>query len=195
MIYHPGDSITKVWANPVKFFSSARIKPYAKRFVDNARLITSLGIAAPEITDYFKIEKTDVHIVQYKILPGESIRELLETNPGKLDIPGLAAFIHRLHESGIEFRTIHFGNVIQMEDMGYGLIDFCDISHSGKALTPGRRAVNLAVPMKYANDMALMEKAGLPDLKESYLEAWKPTDRDRQSFLTNLTKRLNRFKQ
>lgn len=194
MVYHPDDTITKIWANPVKLFSSAIIKPYAKRFVDNAALLKSHGIPTPEILDHFKIKNTHVHIVQYQTLPGHSIRELLETAPGKLDIPSLANFILTLHQQGIEFRTIHLGNVIQMPDNTYGLIDFCDITTRNKPLTPARRAVNLATPLKYANDMALIKKSGLPDLKESYLKAWSPDPSAEKTFLTHLAKRLNRFK-
>ncbi len=194
MIYHPDDTITKVWSSPVKLLSSARLKPYARRFVENAEMLRLLGIPTPEILDYFKIEKTDIHIVRYKILPGVSIRNLLQNEPNRLDIPSLAGFILNLHERGIFFRTIHLGNIIQLPEQSYGLIDFSDISHSGSPLRVERRAVNLAVPLKYADDMALMRKAGLPDLKDAYLEVWNPSEADRNAFVTHLEKRLSRFK-
>ncbi|MEJ6700595.1 MAG: hypothetical protein QNL01_06450 [Akkermansiaceae bacterium] len=41
----PDDTISKIWVNPVKLFSLARFNPYAKRFIANALLIQSWGIA------------------------------------------------------------------------------------------------------------------------------------------------------
>jgi RIO-like serine/threonine protein kinase len=42
-------------------------------------------------------------------------------------LPELAAYILKLHQLGIYFRSLHLGNVLRTPDGGYGLIDFLDI--------------------------------------------------------------------
>ena len=91
VILHSDDTVTKVWARPQRLLSSSRWRPYATRFVDNARRLGELGIKVPEILDYGRLEGSHVRIVRYCSLPGTSIRELLKTDPGQVDVPSLNA--------------------------------------------------------------------------------------------------------
>lgn len=170
VIIHPGHTITKLWAKKTGWLSSARWHPYSLRFIKNAARLASHGVTVPKIIAHKKIHNTHVHLVQYRGLEGTSIRELLEHNPREVDIPALAGYIFNLHEKGILFRAIHLGNVIQMPDKKYGLIDFTDVVFLNKPAPANRRAQNLATPLRYQEDAGRLKQAGLPELTESYLE-------------------------
>jgi hypothetical protein len=65
----------------------------------------------------------------------------------------LAGFIARLHKNGILFRSIHFGNILKLQDGGFGLIDFSNIRFYSNPPTMGKRIANLIFPFRYSKDM------------------------------------------
>ena len=143
VIMHPDHTITKLWAKKSGIFSSSRWRLYSARFIANAGKLASHGVNVPKIISHQRIAGSHVHLVRYTGLEGTSIRELLETDPSAVDIPSLARYIHGLHEKGIFFRAIHLGNIIQMSDDEFGLIDFTDVKFSNKPLPFTRRAANI----------------------------------------------------
>ena len=176
VVLHPDDTVTKIWARKKGFFSSATLSPYSTRFINNASELARRGITVPNILNHAQLENSHVRIVTYSALPGESIRELLEKDPKKVDIPALAKYIEKLHEKGIQFGGMHLGNIIQRPNsQGYGLIDFTDVRFFSKPLNIKQRAANLAVPLRYPEDIERIKAAGLPALLESYLEVLSPT--------------------
>lgn len=170
VIFHANDTVTKLWAKKTGWLSSSRWRPYSTRFIKNAELLKQKGIHTPEIISHMRIARSHVHLVQYYSLPGKSIRELLEHHPEQVDIPSLAQYIYNLHEKGIVFRAIHFGNIIQMPNQQYGLIDFTDVKFLNKPVPLIRRAANIATPLRYQQDVKNIKKSGLPNLRKRYFK-------------------------
>ena len=189
VILHPDDTVSKIWARKKNFLSSATIWPYSTRFINNAEKLARRGVSVPKILDHAKLENSPVRIVTYQSLPGTSIRDLLLNSPQSVDIPALCRYYLELHDKGIYYRTIHLGNIIQLPDhQGFGLIDFTDVQFSKKPLSLKRRASNIAVPVRkrYLPDVQAIEKAGLPNLIDTYLDLLNPPPEERQLFLTHL---------
>jgi len=182
IILHPDKTITKLWSKKAKLFSSARFYPYAKRFISNAVQLKRRGIPVPAILEHLRIKDSHVQLVRYEELSGSSIRNLLENSPNEVDMLGLANFIFGLHQKGIFFRAIHLGNVIQMPDGNFGLIDFTDVTFHSKPLSHQQRASNIATPLRYAADVKLIKQSNLPNLETLYLKLYKPSDADLLSF-------------
>ncbi len=171
VVLHPDGTVSKFWARKKKLISSATLRPYSNRFINNARELHQRGIVTPEIISHTAVEKSHIRIVRYQSLPGHSIRELLEKDPQQVDIEKLCQYIYDLHHKGILFRGMHLGNIIQLQDQkGYGLIDFTDVKFYSKAVPMIRRAANLATPLRYREDINRIENAGLPGLLETYLK-------------------------
>lgn len=169
IVIHPDDTITKIWAQRKRLFSSRSYNPYHKRFVKNAAMLASRGILVPEILNHAVLEGSHVGIVTYRSLPGQSIRDLLKESPDEVDIPGLCDYIFDLHEKGVLFRSIHFGNIIRLPDGSYGLIDFTDVKYFNGPVPLARRAANLAFPLRYQEDVERIGVAKLPSIVNSYL--------------------------
>lgn len=192
VIIHDDGTITKLWPNKFKLFSSANFSPYSTRFIKAGEKLKALGIATPEIIQHAKIQGTRIRLVRYHELPGTSIRELLHESPEKLDIPSLAKFIYELHEKGILFRSIHLGNVIQCSAGGYGLIDFTDTEFHHKPLPAEKRAMNLSTPLRYEKDLNAMKEAGLPSLLDAYLDIYRADEPTRARFQQVVSERKKR---
>jgi tRNA A-37 threonylcarbamoyl transferase component Bud32 len=189
VIIHPDQTVTKIWARKTGLFSSARWSPYARRFINNATKLREHGVPAPEILEHLEIEGTHVQLVRYRELAGRSIRDLIKNDPGQADIEGLAKFIYGLHEQGILYRSIHLGNVIQMPEGKFGLIDFTDVRFSRKPVPHLARAANIAMPLKYRDDVDRMNEADLPSLLECYLTRYRPGVAERLSFVRAVEER------
>ena len=158
----------KVIATPdgriMKFFrrkrllSSALWNPYAKRFAKNAARLTQMGIPTVEVTGVWRISSLKRDVVAYKRLEGESLRDLEKTPElfGKL-----AAFISDLHEKGVFFRSVHFGNILELPDGCLALIDMADLTFKGRPLTANERLRNFGHLMKYREDQEPLEAFGV----------------------------------
>lgn len=108
----------------------ARLQPAARRFARNAERLRRLGIAAPETQDLFWLDRpTGLSACIYQPLPGRSIEELYCADPDNVRtmLPELGAFIRRLHQKGIYFRSLHLGNILLLPSGQYGLIDILDL--------------------------------------------------------------------
>ena len=184
VVLHPDGTVTKFWARKKKLFSSATISPYSNRFIKNSENLAQRGIAAPKILDHAKLEHSHVRIVPYQSLPGISIRELIHTRPKTVDIPNLCRFFLELHKKGIYYRTIHLGNIIQLPNSGYGLIDFTDIKFYSKPLSLTKRAANIAVPIRkrYIEDVQAMNEAQLPNIPETYMDLLHLSPQEKNNF-------------
>jgi len=168
----------KVIATPdgciMKFFrrkrllSSALWNPYAKRFAKNAARLTAMGVPTVEVTGVWRIPSLKRHMVGYRRLEGESLRDLEKTPAffGKL-----AAFVSELHEKGVFFRSIHFGNILELPDGRLALIDMADLSFKGRPLTPNERLRNFGHLMKYKEDQEPLEAFGIKRFIALYQQA------------------------
>jgi hypothetical protein len=168
VVIHPDKTITKIWVRK-KLFSSATIYPYSSRFVRNARELHRRKVEVPEIINHARVENSNVRIVRYRALEGFSIRDLLRENPRKVSVHAIAKYFYELHEKGIFFRSIHLGNIVQLQGGdSYGLIDFTDVKFHPGPLSLRRRAINLATPLRYNDDVKLLKEAEQVGLVESY---------------------------
>ncbi len=115
----------------------ARLQPAARRFAENANLLRTLGVAAPKIVDLFWLDKAiGLSGCLYEPLPGQSIEQLHYAAPEQTEklLRPLACFIRHLHQQGIYFRSLHLGNILQLPNGGYGLIDILDMQYKRRSL-------------------------------------------------------------
>jgi len=108
----------------------SRLMPQATRFKHNATRLSNLGIRVPLVIDCFLLDKSKaVSGCSYAPLPGQSLEQIYQKSRGEFEalVPAFATFIHLLHQRGIYFRSLHLGNVLQLPDGSFGLIDFLDI--------------------------------------------------------------------
>lgn len=182
VVLHPDGTITKIWARKKRVLSSATLRPYTDRFIKNARELAKRKILVPEIIAHGRLENSHVRLVTYRGLPGKSIRELLRNAPEQVDMVGLCRFILELHEKGVLFRGLHFGNILQLDTGGYGLIDFTDVVFFRKPVPMLRRAANIAFPIRYRDDARRIKKAGLPRLRKTYTSLLNLKKQDRKEF-------------
>lgn len=139
------EQIIKVF-RPRRRLWLARLLPQALRFERSATRLRSLGVQAPEVQACFWLDKAkSVSGCSYIPLPGRSLEQIYRTSRAEFDalLPDFAAFIHALHQRGIYFRSLHLGNVLQLPDGGFGLIDFLDIHFKQRPLSRRLVARNL----------------------------------------------------
>lgn len=191
VVIHPDNTITKLWARKKKLLSSATLLPYSSRFIHNAEELKRRDISVPEILTHATVKNTHIRLVTYRSLPGQSIRELLRENPSSVNIPELCEYIYQLHQKGILFRGMHLGNIIQGSGTNdYGLIDFTDVKFYSRPVSLLGRAENLAIPLRYTQDIDRIVKAGLPSLQKSYLQILKLNETEKQRFNDELNRYL-----
>ena len=123
------------------------LRPYARRFVDNALALEKLGIPSPKIIALYRIPEMSCDVVHYHPLPGMTLRAIianeLELQEARHLRLAFNIFVRRLHEKGIYFRSLHLGNVVLTPRLGMGLIDISDVRLHGKPLSRFWRARNL----------------------------------------------------
>ncbi|HAH96163.1 MAG TPA: toluene tolerance protein, partial [Firmicutes bacterium] len=72
-------------------------------------------------------------------------------------LPALAKFIRTLHERGIYFRSLHLGNIIQLTQERFGLIDILDLQFKGRKINRWLVQRNLRHLQSYLNRRKLTE--------------------------------------
>ncbi|MGK9066714.1 BUD32 family EKC/KEOPS complex subunit [Stutzerimonas chloritidismutans] len=107
----------------------ARYSPPAQVFAGNCARLLELGVAAPVVTETFWLNRSvGLSGCLYEPLPGRSLDALIQ-QPGFLaaTLAPLADFILDLHRKGIYFRSLHLGNILEVESERFGLIDVLDL--------------------------------------------------------------------
>lgn len=172
-----------------RIISSALLSPPAKRFAQNATKLQSLDIAAPDIEDLLSIPSLNLNGVRYIPLPGDTLRSRWEgAQDAQIaeEVQRFGAFLARLHNSGVYFRSLHLGNVILLPDGRFGLIDLSDMWISRKALSRQRRARNLKHILRYPEDIRWLAVEHRDDWVRGYASASSDTEAAR--FAENLVK-------
>lgn len=125
--------------------SSAVLRPYSARFARNCRRLLSLSVPAPAIVRLAALGHERRHVVIYSPLPGRTLREALAADPseGAPLIASFGRFLATLHARGVEFRSLHLGNVIVQPDGAMGLVDVTDIRFARGPLSPEARSDNV----------------------------------------------------
>lgn len=169
-----------------RLVSSATVYPYAARFVRHAQRLRAVGIAAPEVTAYYYCAERKRHLVIYRRLPGESLRERLQANSGgkgaAASMRALGKLYANLHRQGVYFRSLHFGNVLRADDDSLALIDVSDLRWYRRSLGLRRRLRNFAPLLTHAVDAVLCNDRLRRELVASYVEhaGLSLSDRGRQ---------------
>lgn len=156
-----------------RLFSSSRLFPYAKRFASNARMLARLGIPTVEVENVFSVPGIRRDIALYRPLKGKTLRDLARETPEAMPyvLPRLARCLALLHERGILFRSIHFGNVIVTPE-GVGLIDVADIRRRPfGSLSIGQRLRNFGHMLRYAKDRQILLDYGIDRFLQHYAAA------------------------
>ena len=153
-----------------RLFSSALLFPYAQRFGDNAAALRRIGVCSPQILDIVRVKEIKRDVVHYVPVPGSTLRQLFRENPGPADLAtkrqAIASFITRLHDAGVYFRSLHLGNIVQIPNGEFGLIDISDLHIYPFSLPRFLRQRNLArlARIAEAGEMAWIDEARiLPD--------------------------------
>jgi len=112
-----------------RLFSSALLRPYSRRFIDNALRLQALGVPTLQVLSFHKLDTPGMTAVLYRPLPGKTLRQLSQ-EPGfdwATALPELVTLIRSLHGSGIYFRSLHLGNIVVTPEHRLGLIDVADM--------------------------------------------------------------------
>lgn len=155
-----------------RIFSLSFIYPYSIRFVGNGRCLRARGIPTVQVDRIFYCHSIKRHGVIYKLMPGENLHSLLSNaNPDPELMTELAAFMVRLHDKGIYFRSLHLGNVIKMPDGELALIDVGDMRFRPWSLSRNARARNFRHLFRSADYNQPMYTYGYQKFMQIYLQA------------------------
>jgi len=153
-------------------FSRETIKPYAKRFAENAERLQHLGFNSPKIIQVYwlkdPVNKTAVH---YWPLPGETLRHVLSSSSSQQRqhlVEKFGELLARLHTSSVYFRSVHLGNVLVQPDGQLGLIDLADMRIGHFALSLRKRQRNLKHMRRYIDDQQWLFEEHRDALKAGY---------------------------
>lgn len=165
-----------------RLLSSALFYPYAQRFADNCQALRQRAIPCPEVIAVYRIPSIQRDGVYYAPLPGETVRQLQATGESAQSLRvQLGRFIAQLHEQGVYFRSLHFGNIVLTPQGELGLIDIADLRCQRRALSSGKRLRNFHHLLRYKTDhqWLLGEDRGATFL-EGYRQGLKPAARNGQ---------------
>ncbi|MFK0086206.1 toluene tolerance protein [Pseudomonas sp. NPDC090755] len=112
-----------------RLISSALLRPYSQRFIDNVAQLEKKGIPTLKVLKHYKLEAPGMTAVLYRPLPGETLSQLSrkEGFSWQERLPQLVALVRRLHGAGIYFRSLHLGNIVVTPEQEMGLIDVADM--------------------------------------------------------------------
>jgi len=156
-----------------RLVSSARIWPYAQRFVRAADRLQQLGIPTVQVRRLVRIPHIRRDAVIYTPLPGRNLRAALaETGDTQTEplIEGLVGLLVTLHQRGVYFRAIHFGNVLVIDHEQFGLIDVSEARFFRPPLGPWRRARNFEPMLRYEEDRSALARYGIQRFIDRYVE-------------------------
>lgn len=137
--------------------SSARFRPYALRFADNSVKLKELGIPTVEVKRLAYCPDEQRHLLVYPKLPGTLLRDaLVDPDRAPALVRQLGTLMAQMHQRGIYFRSVHFKNVLLLEDGQLGLIDISDMSIKRFKLRIALRLRNFRHMLRYEEDHKLL---------------------------------------
>lgn len=155
-----------------KKLSASRIKPYALRFAKNCKKLLARGIDAVCVKKIYYCPEKQCHVVRYIRIPGKDIRECLASGQSEVleNIPGLLA---DLHKKGIFFRSVHLGNILQVKEDEFGLVDVANVRFYARSLRASLRARNIIHMFENRDDEEVLGQFGLQQFVDNYFQAAK----------------------
>ncbi len=153
-----------------RWYSLSAIYPYSIRFKRNANRLKSMGIPSVEVERVFYCHQIRRHGVIYPLLQGESLEQIATKNGLSEDLlQQLAEFIAMLHDMGIYFRSLHLGNILQMPDGRYGLIDVADMRFFRSPLRVDQRRRNFKHLLRNKSHRKTFDSFGLERFLKLYI--------------------------
>lgn len=156
-----------------RWFSSALLRPYSKRFIDNATRLEELGVPTLKVLQFYTLDQPNMTAVLYEPLPGETLRQMTKA-PGfswSEMLPALVELVRELHHSGIYFRSLHLGNIVVTPENRMGLIDVADMRFFAAPLSEKLKKRNLRHFARYIEREKLNGEFPLRDLENAVLGA------------------------
>lgn len=154
-----------------RWFSSALLRPYSRRFIDNAAKLEKLGVPTLKVTHFYSLDQPGVTAVLYRPLPGETLRQITQKPDfsWQQSMPALIELIRSLHQSGIYFRSLHLGNIVVTPENKLGLIDVADMRFINGPLSSSLKKRNLQHFARYISREKLNEAFPLQALEQGVL--------------------------
>jgi len=152
------------------WLSSNLLCPHALRFARNASRLAAAGFPSLQVEQVAKVTHLKRQMVVYARLPGMSLRHALRnTEPPEAArlMRAAGVFVADVHERGVYFRSMHFGNVLVGEDGVFALIDILDLKVLRSPLGPARRRRNFKHMIRYEEDRLHM-RGQWPAFSEGY---------------------------
>ena len=154
-----------------RIISSAILFPYALRFVKGAEILQNLKIPTVQVTALCKVPSIKRDLVIYQPLEGEAITSVIKQSSDPQEIiGGFAKFLALLHEKGIYFRAVHFGNVIITPQGDFGLIDLSELYAYKSPLSLSKRVRNFKPIMRYKDDKNALTSFSIDHFVDLYLQ-------------------------
>jgi hypothetical protein len=151
-------------------FSRSRLYPPNQRFARNAARLAQLGFTSVEVQQIFWNQANGCYGVIYPELPGRTLEELLTaTDDHTVVLSALAKLIADLHRAGVNFRSLHLGNVLMIESGTLALIDVQELTFRRRPLGLRARAKNLTRLLRRPQDRALLGESPFEELFSRYL--------------------------
>lgn len=163
-----GDKVLRlVDGNFIKLFrrkrliTSAALLPYARRFARNAKQLARRGLPCPQVLAIYRVPSIARDLVHYQPLPGHTLRQLITTGQANDGLQAqLGAFVAKLHEVGVYFRSLHLGNVVMTPEGELGLIDIADLRTQLGRLRKSQCLRNFQHMTRYPVDRQWLLQAG-----------------------------------
>lgn len=156
------------------WFTSSLIYSNARSFCRNAQRLKRLGIPTVKIIQLFYFKDLTITAVLYQPLVGEAINHLIKnTKLTENNCKALGGFIAELHQLGIHFKSLHFGNIVLSERNEFGLIDIADMRIFPWALHTSTRLRGFNRLLRYQQDIKLLGKSNLAAMINAYVNAAK----------------------
>ncbi|MGH1372414.1 MAG: hypothetical protein ACRBBW_10285 [Cellvibrionaceae bacterium] len=140
--------------------SMAKLRSRAKQFSANAKKLKTRGITTVGILDVFQTKSPRRDCVCYHGIPGKTVRQVLASNTDKASLSKqLGQYVAQLHDAGVMFRSLHMGNIIQLDDGSLGLIDIADMRVNFFSLHQSQRIRNFQHVFRYQQDREAIDLA------------------------------------
>lgn len=127
---------------PKNKYSSDNFKPYALRFYKNSIKLKYLNVTAPHIFKIQYFAERRVYLLYYEKIMGENLEILIQLGKKEL-YEKIAIFLALLHQNGINFRSIHLGNLVYEKEEGIALIDISSMKFKKSSLSLWQRYKNI----------------------------------------------------
>lgn len=143
-----------------RFFSTALLNPYAVRFVSNAKHLNALGIPTITVNQLLWCKSIKRHVVIYQRLEGALLRDILSKAAKDNDdiYRQFGAFVAKLHNKGVYFRSAHFKNILVLPNGEFALIDISDMQIKKNTLKLHLRKRNFQHLLRYQEDKNLLKR-------------------------------------